>query len=403
MVKYLLTMEEPMDFELTPQQIELKERAREAGLAWRGMMTAWDREDASPYEQVAKSLREAGLLGLTMPKKYGGQGLTALEYVLVVEELFVASQSWILGEPLFCSTGPGPSILAKAQDERTLEKYMPDVVSANKGVAIALTEPLHGSDLTHLETTAVIDGNDIILNGSKRFITGAPENELYAVFARFDDIPGAKGIGCVIVEKGTDGLKLEKGVEWLGARGLPHGEVHMSDCRVPMENLVRGPGGFAELMTAFNMERLHNSTYSLAFAEVAYEETVAYCEQRKSFDREVIEFQSTYHALVDMYVAIEAQRLLTYRAAVTSIDGVFPRPLEVSVSKLFGSEMLPQLTLTAMTLHGGDGVTMDFPIQRIHRDGVTAMVAGGSPAVLKNSIAAQLFPHRRFPQTRQHK
>jgi butyryl-CoA dehydrogenase len=389
-----------MDFELTAEQVALKERAREVGLSWRGQMTAWDRDDLSPYPEVAKSLREAGLLGLTMPIKYGGQGLTALEYVLVCEELFRSSQSWILGEPLFCSTGPGPSMLALAENDRTLEKYMPHVVSAEKGCAIALTEPLHGSDLTHLETTAVPDGDDYIINGSKRFITGAPENELYAVFARFDDIPGAKGIGCLIVEKGTEGLELKKGAEWLGARGLPHGEVHLTDVRVPKENLVRGAGGFATLMTAFNMERLHNSTYSLAFAEAAYDETVAYCEQRKSFGREIIEFQSTYHALVDMYVQIEAQRLLTYRAAVTSIDGAFPRLLEVSVSKLFGSIMLPNLTMNAMVLHGGDGVTMDFPIQRLHRDGVTAMVAGGSPAVLKNSIAAQIFPHRRFPQTR---
>ena len=389
-----------MDFDFSPDQLALKERAREAGIAWRGKMTAWDSEDASPYAEVAQSLRDAGLLGLTMPKKYGGQGLTALDYVIVVEELFRASQSWILGEPLFCSTGPGPSMVAMSENVRTLEKYMPYIVSAHKGCAIALTEPLHGSDLTHLETTAEFDGDSIILNGSKRFITGAPENELYAVFARFDNIPGAKGIGCVLVEKGTPGMELERGAIWLGARGLPHGEVHLDGCRVPKENLVRGPGGFAELMTAFNMERLHNSTYSLAFAEVAYDETVAYCEKRKSFGREIIEFQSTYHALVDMYVAIEAQRLLTYRSAVTAIDGVFPQPLDVSVSKLFGSEMLPKVTLSGMLLHGGDGVTMDFPIQRIHRDGVTAMVAGGSPAVLKNSIAAQIFPNRRFPQTR---
>lgn len=389
-----------MDFDLTSEQIALKERAREAGMAWRGKMTAWDRDDVSPYAEIAQSLREAGLLGLTMPVRYGGQGLTALEYVLVVEELFRSSQSWILGEPLFCSTGPGPSMLALAEDERTLEKYMPDVVSARTGCAIALTEPLHGSDLTHLETTAVPDGDDYVINGSKRFITGAPENDLYAVFARFGDLPGAKGIGCLIVEKGTEGLELKKGAEWLGARGLPHGEVHLADVRVPRENLVRGAGGFAQLMTAFNMERLHNSTYSLAFAEVAYDETVAYCEQRKSFGRDIIEFQSTYHALVDMYVSIEAQRMLTYRAAATAIDGVFPRPLESSISKLFGSTMLPSLTLNALVLHGGDGVTMDYPIQRIHRDGVTAMVAGGSPAVLKNSIAAQIFPHRRFPQTR---
>jgi len=174
----------------------------------------------------------------------------------------------------------------------------------------------------------------------------------------------------------------------------------MTGCRVPRMNLVRGAGHFAELMNAFNMERLHNSIYSLAFAELAYEETVRYCEQRKSFGREIIEFQSTYHSLVDMKVMIEAQRLLTYHAAATAVDGKYPRPLEVTMSKLFGAEMVPRVTLKGMMLHGGDGTTLDYLIQRVHRDAVTAMVAGGSPPVLRNAIASQLFPEHRFSQTR---
>jgi butyryl-CoA dehydrogenase len=388
-----------MDFELSAEQQALRERAHEAGMAWRGQHTTWDDLDESPYEAIAKSLREADLLGLTIPVKYGGQGGTALDYVIVVEELFRTSQSWILGEPPFCSTGPGPSMIALARDERTKEKYLPSVVSATTGCAIALTEPLHGSDLTYLETTATADGNDYVISGEKRFITGAPTNELYAVFARFDDLPGAKGIGCVLVEKGSPGLELSRGARFVGSRGLPHGEVTLHECRVPGENVILGAGGFSELMTAFNMERLHNSIYSLAFAEAALEETIEYCEKRKSFGKDIIEFQATYHALVDMHVDIEAQRLLTYRAATTAIDGRFPRPLESSVSKLFGSTMLPQLTMQGLLLHGGDGATLDFPIQRLHRDGIAAMVAGGSPPVLRNAIASQLFPHRRFRQT----
>src|SRR5207253_7601525 len=134
------------------------------------------------------------------------------------------------------------------------------------------------------------------------------------------------------------------------------------------ENLVAGPGHFARLMTAFNMERMHNSSYSLGFAAAAFDEAVKYAEQRKSFGREIIEFQATYHALADMWVQIEAHRLLTYRAASTAIDGHFPQALDVSVSKLFGASMLPGLTLKALELHGGDGTTFEYPIQRIHRE-----------------------------------
>ncbi len=387
-----------MDFNLSPGQEALKARAHEVGLQWRDQYAQWDAKDEAPYDDVVASLRDAGLLGLTIPKEYGGKGGDALDYAIVVEELIRTSRCWILGEGPFATTGPGPSMILLAEDERTRQKYLPSIVNGQIGCAIALTEPNHGSDLTDLETTAVADGDHFVINGHKRFITGSPHNELYAVFARFDGVPGARGVGCVLVEKGTPGCELLRGVEWVGVRGLPHGEVILTDCRIPKENVVRGGGHFRELMTGFNMERLHNSIYSLALAGIAYDEALAYVENRKSFGKDIIQYQSVYHDLVDMYLAIEAQRLLTWRAAATADDGVFPRVLEASLSKLHGSQMAPQIALTGVKLHGGDGVTMDFPVQNVLRDAVTAMVAGGAPAVLKNAIAAQLYPHRRFSQ-----
>jgi butyryl-CoA dehydrogenase len=387
-----------MDFNLSASQLALQTRAREVGMRWRGQYAKWDAEDQAPYHEVVASLRDAGLLGLTIPKEYGGKGGDALDYAIVVEELIRTSRSWILGEGPFATTGPGPSMILLAQEERTRRKYLPPIVSGEIGCAIALTEPNHGSDLTELETTAVPDGNDFIVNGHKRFITGSPHNELYTVFARFDGIKGARGVGCVLVEKDTPGCELLRGAEWFGVRGMPHGEVILTDCRVPKENVVRGAGHFRELMTGFNMERLHNSIYSLALAGIAYDEAVAYTEKRKSFGKEIIQYQSVYHDLVDMYLAIDVQRLLTWRAAATAEQGVFPRVLEATLSKLNGSQMAPQVTLTAVKLHGGDGVTKEFPVQTALRDAVTALVAGGAPAVLKNAIAAQLYPHRRFSQ-----
>jgi butyryl-CoA dehydrogenase len=387
-----------MDFNLSASQLALQTLAREVGMRWRGQYAKWDAEDQAPYREVVASLRDAGLLGLTIPKEYGGKGGDALDYALVVEELIRTSRSWILGEGPFATTGPGPSMILLAQEERTRRKYLPPIVNGEIGCAIALTEPNHGSDLTELETTAVPDGNDFIINGHKRFITGSPHNELYTVFARFDGIKGARGVGCVLVEKGTPGCELLRGAEWFGVRGMPHGEVILTDCRVPRENIVRGAGHFRELMTGFNMERLHNSIYSLALAGIAYDEAVAYTEKRKSFGKEIIQYQSVYHDLVDMYLAIDVQRLLTWRAAATAEQGVFPRVLESTLSKLNGSQMAPQVTLTAVKLHGGDGVTKEFPVQTALRDAITALVAGGAPAVLKNAIAAQLYPHRRFSQ-----
>ena len=387
-----------MDFSFSASQLALQSRAREIGMRWRGQYAKWDAEDDAPYRDVVASLRDAGLLGLTIPKEYGGKGGDALDYAIVVEELIRTSRSWILGEGPFATTGPGPSMILLAQEERTRRKFLPPIVNGEIGCAIALTEPNHGSDLTELETTAVSDGNDFIINGHKRFITGSPHNELYTVFARFDGIKGARGVGCVLVEKGTPGCELLRGAEWFGVRGMPHGEVILSDCRVPKENVVRGAGHFRELMSGFNMERLHNSIYSLALAGIAYDEALAYTEKRKTFGKEIIQYQSVYHDLVDMYLAIDVQRLLTWRAAATAEQGVFPRVLEATLSKLNGSQMAPQVSLTAVKLHGGDGVTKEFPVQTTLRDAVTALVAGGAPAVLKNTIAAQLYPHRRFSQ-----
>ncbi|MBA3743231.1 acyl-CoA dehydrogenase family protein [Sporichthya sp.] len=387
-----------MDLALTAAQLDLQARGAKVGAQWREHVTRWDLEDKAPYDEVAASIVEAGLIGLTMPAVYGGADLSVLDYVLVVEQLIKCSQSWIVAETTFGTTGPGPSIILRAEHEATRAKFLPDIVAGRKACAIALTEPDHGSDLTALTTSAVDDGDAWVINGRKRFITGSPVNELYATFVRFDDIPGHRGIGVVVIEKDTPGLRLEPGAQFVGTRGLPHGEMHMDNCRVPKVNVVRGPGHFGDIMSAFNMERIHNSTLSLALAEAAYDEAVSYIEKREAFGKPIIQFQSAYHTLVDLRMAIEAHRMLVYRAAATAVDGKFPLAQESSMAKLSGCLMLPEVTLQAMILCGGDGTTMDFAAQRLHRDSMAALVAGGSPPVLKNAIASQLFPQHRFVQ-----
>jgi butyryl-CoA dehydrogenase len=386
--------------ELTQAQRDLQRRAFEAGLEFRSRVALWDRTNQVPYKEIAGRLGELGFFGLCMPKQYGGQGGTAFDYLIANAAIFRGAQFWVVGEPLFATSGPGPSMILLADNDAVRHKYLPDLVAGRVGCAIALTEPAHGSDLTHLETTATRDGDGWIINGEKSYITGAVENELYAVFVRFDGTAGARGIGAIIVERGAEGFTMEAGPEFLGARGLPHGNLHLKNVRVPKENLIRGPGHFAQLMTAFNIERLHNTAFNLGMAEAVFDETSAHVRKRHVFGRPVIEFQATYHALADMYVQIEAHRALAYRAAATAIDGQFPQALDVSVAKLFGATALPQITLKAIELCGGIGVTMDSPIQRIHRDVITAIAAGGAPPVLRNTIASQIFPDLRFPQTR---
>lgn len=387
-----------MDFELTPEQTELQERALAAGAEFREDAARWDADDDAPYREIFDRMGERGLFALSIPEEHGGQGLTALEYFLATSALFRASQSWLCSEPLFCTSGPGPSMLLLGEDA-IQEKYLPDIVAGRRGCNIALTEPGHGSALTHLETTAEQDGDDFVLNGHKSYVTGAVVNDLHAVFVRFGDVPGAKGIGAVVVEDGFEGVRVERGPRFVGDRGIPHGDLRLEDARVPVENLIVPAGRFGRLMRAFNMERLHNCAFWLGAAEAAYDEASKYVTEREAFGKKVIEFQSVYHTLADMWTSIEAHRLLCLRAAATAEDGRFPDPQLVTVAKLFGATMGPQVTLKSLELHGGYGVTMDYPIQRIHRDAISNVVAGGAPGVLRNGIAAGLFPDHRFPQT----
>jgi butyryl-CoA dehydrogenase len=387
-----------MDFSLSPEQLELQERATIAGLEFRDEAAKWDREDRVDYRRVLARMVELGFCGLTMPKEFGGQDGDALSYLIATAAIFRSSRSWIPNEPLFSTSGPGPALLMLGSDTLR-QKYLPDIVQGAKSCAIALTEPNHGSDLTYLESTAEPHGGEWVVNGDKAFITGVLENELYATFVRFSGIPGAAGVGVVILERDMPGFTMDRGPEFVGDRGLPHGTMQMRNVVIPEENVIRGPGHFAEVMRSFNMERLHNTSASLGFAEAAYDEAAAYTSQRHAFGRPVIEFQATYHSLADMWVTIQAQRLLAYQAAASAVDGHFPQLLDVSAAKLFGNLAVVDITLKSIELHGGNGVTMDYPVQRIHRDVVSNIVAGGSPSILRNGIASQLFPDQRFRQT----
>jgi alkylation response protein AidB-like acyl-CoA dehydrogenase len=387
-----------VDYTLTDDQLDLQRRAAAVAESFAGEVRGWDESDDAPYGEIFARVGEAGLFGIAMPEEFGGRGGGAIEYLLVVEALFRYSQSWLPPEPVFCTSGPGPSMLLLG-DEPVQEKYLHEIVAGRRACNIALTEPEAGSALTHLKTTAVRDGDEFILNGAKSYLTGSNVNTLNSTFVRFDDIPGARGIGAIVVDSEIDGVTVERGPTFIGDRGIAHGNMTLTDVRVPVENLIVGPGQFARLMTAFNLERLHNCGFWLGFSQAAYDEAAKYVQEREAFGRQTIEFQAVYHALADMSVQIEALRLLAYRAAANAIEGRFPPLLEVTQAKLFGATVGPQISLKALELHGGYGVTTDYPIQRIHRDCVTNVVAGGAPAVLRNGIAAGLFPERRFPQT----
>ncbi|KAA1379927.1 acyl-CoA dehydrogenase family protein [Aeromicrobium fastidiosum] len=386
-----------MDLDLTPEQVKLQATAEEVGRSFRDDARDWDESDEAPYRHIFDRVAEAGLLAVAIPREHGGLGGGALEYLITVEALFRMSQSWLPAEPVFATSGPGPSMLLIGKQEAR-DRYLPDIVSGRRACNIALTEPGAGSALTDLVTTAERDGDEFVLNGTKSFVTGSNVNDLNATFVRFDGVPGAKGIGAVMVDAKLPGVTVERGPRFLGDRGIAHGNLILEDVRVGVDDLICAPGEFGRLMTAFNLERLHNCGFWLGFSEAAYDEASSYVLQREQFGKPLVAFQVVHHALADMWVQIEALRLLAYRAAATAVEGRFPRLAEVTQAKLFGATVGPQITLKALELHGGLGVTTDFAIQRIHRDAVTNVVAGGAPAVLRTGVASGLFPGVRFGQ-----
>jgi len=381
-------------FALTPTQQEIVDAAREFGEKWAPLATEIDRDDKAPTDQMIADTVTLGLSGLTIPEEFGGRGHSAIEFALAVEQACRSMKSWMAGDILFATTCTGPSVIMMSDNTKAHANYLPKIASGERTAAIALSEPKYGSAVTDIETSAVIEGDEIRIDGSKRFITGAPDYDVYVVFVRLNGIEGMKGIGAVVVDKDTPGFTLGTGPEYMGSRGSPHGDLHFENCRVPAENLLMGAGSFAHLMQAFNMERLYISSLCLGLAQGAFDEAVAYSNEREQFGRPINEFQAVYHMVAEMWTQIESVRYLTYKAALTADRGKFPRALDVSTAKLHAADMGRDVCWKAMQILGGNGLVTGFPPERCFRDVIVSSIAGGTTQVLKNTIAAQVLGKR---------
>lgn len=381
-------------FTLTTTQRDIVNKAKEFGEKWAPLATEIDRQDSAPVSEMIADTVALGLAGITVPEDFGGRGHSAIEFALAVEQACRSMKSWMAGDILFATTCTGPSVIMMSDNSVAQANYLPQIASGERTAAIALSEPKYGSAVTDIETSATVTGDEVCINGSKRFITGAPDYDVYVVFVRLNETPGMKGIGAVVVDKGTPGLSLGPGPEYMGSRGSPHGDLVFEDCRVPRENLLMGEGSFAHLMQAFNMERLYISAMCLGLAQGAYDEAVAYSFEREQFGRPINEFQAVYHMIAEMWTQIESVRYLTYKAALTAERGKFPLALDVSTAKLHAADMGRDVCWKAMQVLGGNGLVTGFPPERCFRDVIVSSIAGGTTQVLKNTIASQLLGKR---------
>jgi alkylation response protein AidB-like acyl-CoA dehydrogenase len=384
-----------MDFSFSDEQQMLIETLRTMGKRenFKELAAHVDTTGEFPHH-LTKKYAEMGLLGMTLSLEYGGGGRPAIEAIIAIEEL--AKFSPMIAAPVFESNVGPVRVIDIFGTEEQKQSIIPEVCKGEGSVSVSMTEPEAGSDLTSLSTTAIESGDKYILNGRKSFITGGGYASHYLVYSRFDNIPGYKGIGGLIVEKDMAGFSFGKQEEYMGLRGMPSCDLIFEDVEVPKENVVVKPGDFRNLMMTFDIERCGNAAMCLGVAGGAIEEAKAYTQQREAFGRPICEFQAVQFPIVDMAMKLDAARLLVYRAATGAGQGL-PSIYESAMAKCYANEMVVDVTNAAMEVYGGYGYSKEFPAERMLRDGRAWRVAGGTINMLKITMASLIFG-RRFDQ-----
>ena len=381
-----------MDFTLSEEQQALQESVRRfAQKELPEIARQIEASDEPPDMELRKRFAELGYLGVNLDSSYGGAGMSHLDAVLVLEE--IAKISIAVAFPVFESCfGPALAI-AHFGSEKMKNDILPKVCSGEIVVAVSMSEPNAGSALTDLTTAARLEGDRVILNGSKRWCSGAGHSEVYVVYCRMDGSAGAKGIGAVLVAKDSKGFSFGKRDHHMGFRGVYSADMYFDDVEVPADNILVPAGGFGKLMAAFDLERCGNTTMSLAVAQSAFDFVLDYVQQRRQFGKPLIDFQAVQLQIAEMKMKLEASRLLLYRAVVNAENGL-PSVAESSVAKCFANETVREVTGKAMQLMGGYGYSTEFPIEQKLRDAWGWGIAGGAIDIQKVNITAALVGKR---------
>jgi len=339
-------------------------------------------------EELYKKMGRMGLLGMTVPQKYGGAGIDRVSYMMALEEISrVCGSTGIIVE---AHNSLGVGHIYERGTEKQRKKYLPKLTNGEEMAAWALTEPNAGSDASSIQTTAVLDGDEWVINGTKQFITSGDIAWITTVMAKTDKDKGAKGISAFIVEKNTPGFKIGQLEDKLGLRGSHTAELIFEDCRIPRKNLLGEEDlGFIGAMNILDRGRTAIGAMSVGIARGALEDSIEYAKQREQFGRPIGKFQAIQWKIADMATEIDAARLLVYRAAYLEDQNVrFTK--EAAMAKLFASEMAMRAAREAIQIFGGYGYTKDYPLERYFRDVKLCEIGEGTSEVQHMVIARQL-------------
>lgn len=347
-----------------------------------------DEQERFPIETVEK-MGKLGLMGIPVPKEYGGVGGTVQMYIMAVEE--ISKHCATTGVVLSSHTSLCIAPIMEHGTEEQKKKYIPKLASGEWIGAFGLTEPNAGTDAAMQQTTAVDAGDHWVLNGTKIFITNASYADVFIVMAMTDKSKGTRGISAFIVEKGMPGFSIGKKELKMGIRGSATCELVFENCIVPKENILGGLGkGFKVAMKTLDGGRIGIAAQALGIAQGAIDETVKYTKERKQFGRAIAKFQNTQFQMANLKTKVEAARLLVRNAAWKKENGL-PYTTDAAMAKLFAAETAMETTTKAVQFHGGYGYTREYPVERMMRDAKITEIYEGTSEVQRLVIAGHLF------------
>ena len=396
-----------MEFGLSPDQMALRARARAfADTVARPRAAAIDREEQYPWD-IVQALAAAGFCGMTIPEALGGQGRPFLDAVLVTEEM---AKACTVTARIVVETNMGAISAVMAYGSEAQKRLAARLVLAGDKPAICITEPEAGSDALAMTTRADKRGDVYVINGGKHWITGAGVSKLHLIFARvFDEHGQERGIGgfLAVREEGKEnaGLKVTKRERTMGLRGMPEGELSFEDLEIPAGMALLPPDGlrrgFADLMNAYNSQRVGAGTVAMGVAGGALELALDWVKTREQFGRPIGEFQGLQWMLADMQTQLTAARLMLYQAARSRgpNGSAFPDPMLAAQAKLFASETAIKIVNDALQMFGARGYSRDLPLERMARDVRMFTIGGGTAQVLRTLIAAKMLGWK-LPQSR---
>lgn len=378
-----------MDYFLTEDQVMIRDLARQiAEEKIIPVRAELDEKEEFPFE-IMKVIAQADMLGLFIPEEYGGLGKGSLDLCIAIEEISRAclgvSTSYAAN-----ALGTYPILLFGSEEQK--KKYLPDIATGKKLVAFGLTEANAGSDAGGIQTTARLDGNEYILNGTKLWITNGGVADIYSIIALTDRSKGPRGASAFIVEKGLEGFSFGKPEKKMGIRASTTCELIFDNCRVPKENIIGREGlGFIIAMKTLDKARTGVGAQGVGLAQGAFEEALNFAKQRHQFGHPIISFQAVQHMLVDMAIQIEAARALVYSVARFIDSDAKDVSKESAMAKTFATDVCMKVTTDAVQVMGGSGYMREYPVEKMMRDAKILQIYEGTNQIQRNVIGQALI------------